>query len=83
MAFTQSWPGSRRSQIHVTAEQDRANTQNREPAGRPSIDVDASLIASVITRPGSRYALGVLNGSVTPNSAYYIAPILLRTTLVS
>jgi len=40
----------------------------------PSIDVDPSLIASVIMRPGWRYALGVLNGSVTPNSAYYIAP---------
>jgi prolyl oligopeptidase len=41
----------------------------------PSIDVDPSLIASVQTQPGSRYALGVLNGSVTPNSAYYIEPI--------
>ena len=40
----------------------------------PSINVDPSLIASVITQPGSRYALGRLNGSVTPNSAYYIAP---------
>ncbi len=40
-----------------------------------SIDVDPSLIASVTTQPGSRYALGVLNGSVTPNSAYYIAPV--------
>ena len=40
----------------------------------PSIDVDPSLIASVQTQPGSPYALGVLNGSVTPNSAYYIAP---------
>jgi len=40
----------------------------------PSIDVDSSLIASVETKRGSRYALGVLNGSVTPNSAYYIAP---------
>jgi prolyl oligopeptidase len=41
----------------------------------PSIDVDPSLIASVTTQPGSRYALGVLNGSVTPNSAYYIAAV--------
>jgi prolyl oligopeptidase len=41
----------------------------------PSIDVDPSLIASVETEPGSRYAVGVLNGSVTPNSAYYIAPV--------
>ncbi len=40
----------------------------------PSIDVDPSLIASVRTAPRSRYALGVLNGSVTPNSAFYIAP---------
>lgn len=40
----------------------------------PFIHVDPSLIASVETQPGSRYALGVLNGSVTPNSAYYIAP---------
>jgi prolyl oligopeptidase len=41
----------------------------------PSIDVDPSLIASVSIPQGSHYALGVLNGSVTPNSAYYIAPI--------
>jgi len=40
-----------------------------------TIDVDPSLIASVQTQPDSRYALGVLNGSVTPNSAYYIAPV--------
>jgi prolyl oligopeptidase len=41
----------------------------------PSIDVDPSLIASIIIPQDSRYAIGVLNGSVTPNSAYYIAPI--------
>ncbi len=41
----------------------------------PSIDVEPSLIASVEAQPGSPYALGVLNGSVTPNSAYYIAPV--------
>jgi prolyl oligopeptidase len=41
----------------------------------PSIDVDPSLIASVQTDAGSRYALGILNGSTTPNSAYYIAPV--------
>jgi len=41
----------------------------------PSIAVDPTLIASVQTQPDSRYALGVLNGSVTPNSAYYIAAV--------
>ena len=41
----------------------------------PSIDVAPSLIASVQTQPEARYALGLLNGSVTPNSAYYIAPV--------
>jgi prolyl oligopeptidase len=41
----------------------------------PSIHVDPSLIASVQTQPGSQYALGVLNGSVTPNSAYYFEPV--------
>jgi len=41
----------------------------------PSIDVDPSLIACIQTQPDSRYALGVLNGSSTPNSAYYIAPV--------
>ena len=41
----------------------------------PSVEVDPSLIASVQTQPDSHYALGVLNGSVTPNSAYYIEPI--------
>lgn len=38
----------------------------------PSIEVDRSLIASVRTQPDSHWALGILNGSVTPNSAYYI-----------
>ena len=41
----------------------------------PSIEVDPSLIAWVETQPESRYALGVLNGSTTRNSAYYIAPV--------
>jgi prolyl oligopeptidase len=41
----------------------------------PSIEVDKSLIASVVIPRGSQYAVGVLNGSVTPNSAYYIAPV--------
>ncbi len=41
----------------------------------PGIDVDKSLIASVMIPVGSRYAIGALNGSVTPNSAYYIAPV--------
>jgi prolyl oligopeptidase len=41
----------------------------------PSIEVDKSLIASVVIPRGSQYAIGVLNGSVTPNSAYYIAPV--------
>jgi len=40
----------------------------------PGIEVDPSLIASIDVPVGSRYAIGVLNGSVTPNSAYYIAP---------
>jgi prolyl oligopeptidase len=41
----------------------------------PSIDADPSLFASVQTQPDSRYALGLLSGSVTPNSAYYMAPV--------
>ncbi len=41
----------------------------------PSIEVNPSLIACVQIQPGSRYALGVLNGSTTRNSAYYIAPV--------
>ena len=41
----------------------------------PSIDVDPSLIACIQTQPDSRYALGILNGSTTRNSAYYVAPV--------
>jgi prolyl oligopeptidase len=41
----------------------------------PSIEVHRSLIASVHTQSGSPWALGLLNGSVTPNSAYYIEPV--------
>jgi len=41
----------------------------------PSIIVDPSLIASVHIQPGSHWAVGVLNGSTTPNSAYYLEPL--------
>jgi len=41
----------------------------------PSVNVDPSLIASVHIQPGSRWALGILNGSTTPNSAYYIESV--------
>ena len=41
----------------------------------PGIEVDPSFIASVQIQPGSKWAIGVLNGSVTPNSGYYIEPI--------
>jgi prolyl oligopeptidase len=40
----------------------------------PDINVAPSLIASVQIAPRSRYALAVLNDSVSPNSAFYIAP---------
>lgn len=39
-----------------------------------SINVEPSQISSVQIPYGSNWALGVVNGSVTPNSAYYIAP---------
>jgi len=41
----------------------------------PSIEVDPSLIASVVTTPGSRYAIGELDNGVARNSAYYIAAV--------
>ncbi len=41
----------------------------------PSISVDPALIASVKIQADSRWALGILNGSVTPNSAYYIESV--------
>jgi prolyl oligopeptidase len=41
----------------------------------PGITVDPSLIASVRTRPNSKYALGVLDQSVEPNKAFYITPV--------
>ncbi len=41
----------------------------------PGIHVKPSQIASVRTQPGSRWALGVITGSVTPNGAFYIEPI--------
>jgi prolyl oligopeptidase len=40
----------------------------------PGIAVEPSLIASVRTRPNSKYALGVLDQSVEPNKAFYITP---------
>jgi prolyl oligopeptidase len=41
----------------------------------PSIRVDSTLYALVATPAGSRYALGVLNTGVSPNSAYYIESV--------
>jgi prolyl oligopeptidase len=41
----------------------------------PSIHVTPSEIASVRTQPDSRWALGILTGSVTPNGAFYIDPV--------
>jgi prolyl oligopeptidase len=41
----------------------------------PGIAVDPSLIASVRTRPNSKYALGVLDQSVEPNKAFYITAV--------
>ena len=64
-----------RAYLHVIgtdAEQDKPVFGSGVVTG---IDVDPSLIASVVVPKGSRYAIGVLNGSVTPNSAYYIAPV--------
>ena len=40
----------------------------------PSIEVDPTFIASVVIPKGSRYALGVLKGSVARHASYYIAP---------
>lgn len=63
-----------RSYVHVLGTDAEKDSQVFGHGVMPSIDVDPSLIASVQTAPRSRYALGVLNGSVTPNSAFYIAP---------
>jgi prolyl oligopeptidase len=64
-----------RSYLHVLG----TNSEEDQPVFGygvvPSIEVDPSLIASVRTQPDSHWALGVLNGSVTPNSAYYLEPI--------
>ncbi len=41
----------------------------------PSIDVDPRYSASVVTQPNSGYVLGTINSGVSPNSAFYIAPV--------
>jgi prolyl oligopeptidase len=64
-----------RSYLHVVGTEPAKDVQVFGYGVVPSIDVDPSLIASVEIQPDSRYALGVLNGSVTQNSAYYIAPV--------
>jgi prolyl oligopeptidase len=38
----------------------------------PGIEVDPTYFGSVIAPPGWRYALGVINSGVSPNSAFYI-----------
>jgi len=64
-----------RSYLHVLGTDSKKDSAVFGYGVVPSIDVDPSLIASVMTTPGSRYALGVLNGSVTPNSAFYVAAV--------
>jgi len=41
----------------------------------PSIEVDPTYQAYVAAPPNSRYALGVINSGVSPNSEYYIEPL--------
>lgn len=64
-----------RSYIHVLGTNESEDRPVFGAGVVSGIDVDPSLIASVETQAGARYALGLLNGSVTPNSAYYIAPV--------
>jgi len=64
-----------RSYLHVLGTDQSKDVPIFGSGAVPGIDVDKSLIASVSIPVGSRYAIGVLNGSVTPNSAYYIAPV--------
>jgi prolyl oligopeptidase len=64
-----------RSYLHILGTDQSKDTPIFGRGIVPGIDVDKSLIASVSIPVGSRYAIGVLNGSVTPNSAYYIAPV--------
>jgi prolyl oligopeptidase len=64
-----------RSYLHVLGTDPEKDTPVFGSGVVPSIDVDRSLIASVVIPGGSAYAVGILNGSVTPNSAYYIAPV--------
>jgi prolyl oligopeptidase len=64
-----------RSYLHVLGTD---SAEDKPVFGRgvvSAIDVDPSLIASVFIPTESKFAIGVLNGSVTPNSAYYIAPV--------
>jgi prolyl oligopeptidase len=64
-----------RSYLHVLGTDPEKDTPVFGSGVVPGIDVDPSLIASVVVPRGAHYAVGILNGSVTPNSAYYIAPI--------
>ncbi|MBV9625055.1 MAG: S9 family peptidase [Acidobacteria bacterium] len=64
-----------RSYLHVLGTKAEADKPLFGFGVVPSISVDPSLIASVHTQPASHWALGVLNGSVTPNSAYYIEDV--------
>ena len=64
-----------RSYLHILGTDQSKDTPIFGSGVVPTIDVDPSLIASVNVPKGSKYAIGMLNGSVTPNSAYYIAPV--------
>ena len=41
----------------------------------PAISVDPTYISVVGTDPDSRYAAGIINSGVSPNSAFYIEPV--------
>ena len=64
-----------RSYLHILGTDQAKDTPIFGNGVVSAIAVDPSLIASVNIPQDSQFAIGQINGSVTPNSAYYIAPV--------
>ena len=63
-----------RSYVHVLGQDPKKDRPVFGYGVVPSINVEPTLVARVLTSPGSKYAIGILNAGVARNSSYYIAP---------
>jgi prolyl oligopeptidase len=64
-----------RSYLHVLGTEGEKDTAVFGYGVVPTISVDPRYFAGVMAQPNSRYALGMINSGVSPNSAFYVEPV--------